>query len=220
MTKLSLSAALRDAGSVAKKVRKNGQLPGVLYGRHTKPVSVAVAQNEFEKVLRKAGESTIIELAVNGNEIHNVLIHDLQRHPVTHTLIHADFLEVSMTEKLTATVRLEFVGEALAVKAHSGTLVKQLTEIEVECLPGDLPNMIEVNIESLATFEDSITIADLDIPKGVEVKNDADEVVAKVQPPRDVEADLAQEIGDVASVEGIKEDPATEGEAPAEETKE
>jgi large subunit ribosomal protein L25 len=115
-----------------------------------------------------------------------------------------------MTEKLTATVALEFVGESVAVKNLGGVLVKQLDEVEVESLPGDLPASIEVDISKLATLEDSIHVKDLSVSDKVKIVTDGEELVVKVQPPRDVEAELAEPIvEDVTKVEGVvKEEPA------------
>ena len=214
MEKLQLKAVTRGEES-PKKVRDSGQLPAVVYGNKQEPKNLQVAQNEFEKALRKAGESTIIELSLDDGSIKNVLIHDLQRDPVTHQPIHADFLEVNMSEKLTANVILEFVGEPLAVKALGGTLMKQIDTIEVECLPDDLPHAIEVDISALKTFEDSILVSQISLPKGVVVLTDPQELVVKVSPPRDVEAEMAKEVGDISQVEGIKEDPKPEEEPAA-----
>jgi large subunit ribosomal protein L25 len=137
----------------------------------------------------------------------------VQKHYLKSNPIHVDFYEVKMTEKLTATVQLEFIGESNAVKALGGTLVKNLTEVEVECLPADLPHQIDVDITTLNTFEDTILVKDLNVSDKVEIKVEADEMVAKVQPPRDVEAELAEPIvEDISAVEGAAEDkPAEKG---------
>jgi large subunit ribosomal protein L25 len=103
-----------------------------------------------------------------------------------------------------------------------GTLVKNITEVEVECLPADLPHNIPVDVEVLKTFDDQITVADLKVSDKVEIKAEAEELVAKVQPPRDVEAELAEPEGevDIASVvEGIAEDKPSESDAEAEAEK-
>lgn len=214
MEKIQLQSEVRGNDGSAEKIRKAGKIPGVLYGNGIDTTSLALSQNEFEKAFRKAGESTIIELLTEDGKMHNVLIQDVQKHYLTNQPIHVDFYEVKMTEKLTATVPLEFTGEADAVKMLGGTLVKVINEVEVECLPADLPHQIDVDISRLKTFDNAITIKDLPVSDKVEVKAEADEVVAMVQPPRDVEAELAQEIGDVSQVEGVvKEETPAEGEA-------
>lgn len=220
METIKLNARNREIGLVTpEKLRKAGEIPAVLYGHGVANIHVAVNKIEFEKVLRKAGESTLVEIVTEDGNNHNVLIQDVQKHFLTSQPIHVDFYEVSMTEKLTATVALEFIGESPAVKTQSGVLVKVLNEVEVECLPVDLPHNIEVDISALKTFDDVITVADLSVSEKVAILTPQEELVVKIQPPRDVEAELAAPIEmDISQVEGIekKEEPA-EGEVPTEE---
>jgi large subunit ribosomal protein L25 len=124
-----------------------------------------------------------------------------------------------MTEKLKAKVVLEFIGESAAVKTLGGVLVKVLSEVEVECLPADLPHNIPVSLEVLKTLTDSVHVKDLQVPAKVKILTPTDEMIVKVQPPRDVEAELAAPVvEDVSKVEGAAEDkPAAEGEAGAKE---
>ncbi len=210
-----LKATVRNTETPVKAMRKGGIIPAELYGHNVQNVHLSVSQNEFEKIFRKAGESTIVTLDIEGNGQRNVLIHDVQKHVVKSQPIHVDFLEVSMTEKLETTVALEYEGESVAVKALGGTLVKVLNEITVECLPADLPHNLMVDISSLTTFEDVIAVKDITLPKGVALVTDGEEVVAKVQPPRDLEAELATPVEeDVTKVEGVvKADAETEEKA-------
>lgn len=218
MEKFQIQATARDPKTAPSyKLQTQGQIPAELYGHGVANLHLAINQNEFEKVLRKAGESTIIEIKAPDGSVHNVLIHDVQRHYLNSSPIHVDFYEVKMTEKLTAHIALEFIGEADAVKVLGGTLVKVLSEVEVECLPADLPHNIEVDISSLKTFDDAITAKDLRVSDKVEIKTDPEETVAKVQPPRDMEAELAEPVVEadlVAAVEGVADKPA-EGDAAA-----
>jgi len=224
MDKVQIKAKARDLKLNMKKLRESGELPVVLYGHKIQNASLMVNAREFDKVLRKAGESTIVELTTEDGKIHPVLIHDVQIHYLTSLPIHVDFYEVSMTEKLKAKVVLEFTGEAPAVKALGGVLVKILNEVEVECLPADLPHSIPVSVDSLSTLTSSIHVKDLLVPEKVKVLTAGDEMVAKIQPPRDVEADLATPVvEDVTKVEGAAEDKpeaAAEGAKPAEKAKE
>lgn len=215
MDKLQLQAKNREVKVNPDKFRKAGGVPAVLYGHEVKNVSLVVDLREFEKVLKKAGESTIIDLVTEDGKTHPVLIHDLQRHYLTSVPAHVDFYEVSLTEKLKAKVALEFLGEAPAVKTLGGVLVKIVSEVEVECLPNDLPHNIPVSLEGLKTLTDSIHIKDLQVAAKVKILAPADEMVAKIQPPRDVEAELAAPVvEDVSKVEGAAEDkPVAEGEA-------
>ncbi len=213
MEKIQIETQARDTSTdLAKKIRQDGMIPAVLYGHNVPNVHLSLSQNTFEKVLRKAGESTIIELLDPQGKVHNVLIQAVQKHYLTSKPIHVDFYEVKMTEKLTATVELVFVGESKAVRALGGTLVKVINEVEVECLPGDLPSQIEVDIEKLETFDDAILIKDIKAGDKVTINADPEELVVKVQPPRDVDAELAEPVGevDVTKVEGVAEAPAAE----------
>lgn len=212
MEKIVLNAVARPAGNPSK-LRKQNMVLAVLYGHNIPTEHLAMSYTEFEKVFRKAGESTIIQLSIDGNA-RNVLIQDVQRHFLTNKFMHADFYAVSMTEKLKATIPLEVVGTSPAVK-EGNILVNVLSEVEVECLPGDLPHSFEVDISVLKVINDAIHVKDLKVSDKVQIMTDGEEVVAKISAPRDVEAELAEPIvEDVSTVEGAAEDkPVAEGEA-------
>lgn len=218
MDKLQLKASLRDLKTTTpQKLRKVGKLPAVLYGHKVANLSLTVDAREFDKILKKAGESTVIEVLTEDGKTHPVLIHDVQHHYLTTVPTHADFYEISLSEKLKAKVALEFSGESQAVKAMGGVLVKILTEVEVECLPSDLPHNIGVSLESLKTLQDTIHVKDLILPAKVKLITHAEDLVVKVQPPRDVEAELsAPVVEDISKVEGAAEEkPVAEGAVPA-----
>lgn len=206
--KLQIGAKNRDLVTTSPKaIRREGFIPAVLYGHNVESTNLSVPSNEFEKLFRKAGESTLIELTTEDGKVHNVLIQEVQRHFLTTKPIHVDFLQVNMTETLKATVALEFIGESLAVKAEGGVLVKVMNEVEVECLPMDLPHNIEVDISAIKNFSDHITVKDLKVSSKVKILTDADEVVAKVQPPRNVEAELTPtEPVDISQVEVVSKE--------------
>lgn len=212
MEPVVLKATVRSQDQSAKKMRKVGFIPAELYGQGKTNVHLQVNAIDFEKAHRKAGESTIVTLDIDGVGQRSVLIHDVQANFLKGFADHVDFYEVNMSETLTATVQLEFVGEPLAVKALGGTLVKVISEVEVECLPKDLPHSIEVNIESLKTFDDQISLQDIKLPSGVSLTaEDLKELVVKVQPPRDVDAELAEPVTeDISKVEGAVEAPTEE----------
>ena len=216
MEKIELHAKARGK-ELIKKLRGSGKIPAIVYGHGLKTEHLEVAYPEFEKVFRKAGESTLINLAVEGAKARNVIIQDVQKHYLNGKYIHVDFYEVSMTEKMKARVPLEFIGVSKAVKENGGVLVQVLNEIEVECLPADLPHSIEVDISGLNDFNAAVHIRDLKVSDKVKLHAEADEVVAKVSPPRDVEAELAAPVvEDVSKVEGaaeVKPEAAAEGEA-------
>ena len=181
---LELNAQIREvSGKKVKTLREKGVIPAVVYGAGHKPVSIQIESKQFEKVFKIGGESTIIKLKT-GEEIKNVLIHDIARDPVKDNIIHIDFYEVRMDQVITTEVPLVFEGESPAVKNLEGTLVKNLTEVEIEALPKDLPHEIKVDISILQTFDDHIKISDLKLSQGVKILEDPEEVVALVTPPR------------------------------------
>lgn len=207
MEKLQLQATKRELTDSPAKVRKTGNVPAELYGHNTANIHLNILENEFERVFRKAGESTIIELLTEDGQKHSVLIHDVQRHYLTGATLHVDFYQVNLTEKLKADVALEFIGESKAVKEQGGTLVKVLDTIEIECLPTDLPHNLPVDISALKTFEDVITVSQVVLPSGVVLVTPGDELVIKVQPPREVEAELsAPVVEDVAAVGSVEKE--------------
>ncbi|HYC79923.1 MAG TPA: 50S ribosomal protein L25/general stress protein Ctc [Candidatus Binatia bacterium] len=224
MAQITINATKRTvSGKPVKKLRNSGKLPAVVYGHNVKSENIEVSESEFLKTLKQAGESTIITLSVDGKN-HPVLIHDVHNHYLTDRPIHVDFYAVNMDEKLKATVQLHFIGESQAVKALGGVLARNLSELEVECLPADLPSHFEVDISSLNTFEDSIRVSDLNVSDKVKILANPEEVIIAVTPPRSEEdlKELDQKVEevDVNTIEGVaKPEAPAEGEA-AEEKKE
>lgn len=205
----------------AKAMREDRRVPGVLYGHGQESQHVSVDLVEFDRVYAVAGESTILELSVDGGEKVNVLIQSVQRDPVKGTANHVDFFQVRMDEEIHAEVVLEFVGVAPAVKELGGILVKNMDHVEVKCLPADLPHDVSVDISVLKTFDDNISVGDLPQMDKVEYVTDAERIVAAVSEPRSAEEleALDEEVVenvDAVEVEGAKE--GVEGEA-AEEQK-
>ena len=208
MDKLQLKATVRDIKKDnPEKLRRAGSLPAVMYGNKIATTPLTLNAREFDKVLKKAGESTIIEIITEDGKVHPVLIHEFQRHYLTSVPTHVDFYQVNMTDKLKAKVALEFVGESKAVKQLGGVLVKIIDEVEVECLPADLPHNIVIDLSAIATLQDSIHVKNIVAPDKVKIMTPADEMIVKVQPPREVEVDLSSPvIEDVSKVEGAAED--------------
>jgi len=180
---LTLKAKIRkDLGKKVKALRKQGILPAVLYGPETKNLTIEIDFKEFENVYKEAGESSLILLQVDNDKF-SVLIHEVKKDPLTGKPIHADFYQPILTEEVEATVLIVFEGEALAIKELGGTLVREISEIEVKALPKDLPHEIKVNISGLKTFDDEILVKDLKLPQGVIVQRDKNEIVALVIAP-------------------------------------
>ena len=208
MEKTILSAQKRvHMGRKNYHVRNVGVIPAVVYGAGMEPMNIQVVHNEFAKVLKTAGESTIVELSVDGGKDLHVLIQATQTDPLRDDFTHVDFRAVDMTKKIEAEVKLHFVGESPAVKGLGGTLVKPMDEVRIKALPADLLSFIEVDISALATFDDVIKVKDLSISKAVEVLEDENAVVALVAAPRsDAEMDeLTKKVEvDVTAIEKVE----------------
>lgn len=166
-------------GKKVKKLRREGILPANIYGKDIKSLAVALPQKEFEKVFKEVGETGLVDVAVNG-EVKPVLIHNVQIEPLSNQYLHADFYQVNLKEKIKAMVPVVIIGEAKAVLDKVGIVLQPLSEIEVEALPEDLPEKIEVNVEKLANLEEQIAVGDLKAMPGVEILTDPEQVVVKI----------------------------------------
>ncbi len=186
---LTLTITPRTAGgtTAADLVRQEGRMPAVVYGPKQEPISVSILLSEMQAVLRHGGESSLIELQGMGAPI-AAQIRDLDVDPVTSIPRHADFYAVEKGAKITLTVPLSFVGDALAAKAGAN-IVKVMHEIEIEAAADKLPSEIEVDISPLQALDDQIRVSDLVAPNGVTFVTDADEVIVLAQAPADEEAE-------------------------------
>jgi len=178
---LQLAAQKREiTGKKVAQLREQGLVPAVVYGPDQEPVNVTVERPIAQKMLEAAGNNTMIELVVEGDKSYDVLIHDIDRDPVTEFLRHMDFYAVQAGHKVQTEIPLNFVGEAPAVKALNGVLVTPIEAIAVSCLPKDLIQSIDVDLTALATEEDVVKVSDLTIPATLEHDYTGDEVVATV----------------------------------------
>lgn len=214
MKSVNLKANLRDVEKDnLRKSKAEGKIPAVLYGQGMDNKNVWVNNLEFGKVFYEAGENTVVKLEVENGEKENVLIYDYQLDALSGRFTHIDFLRVNMKEDVETEIPLTFIGEAPAVKEKGGTLVKVLDEVEVRCLPGDMPHEFSVDLSKLVEFEDRITVGDLAIPEGVEILDNPETVIASVAEPRSEEelAELNEKVEeDVSQVAGAKDKSATE----------
>lgn len=178
---ITLNASPRtETGKKTEQLRAQGNLPAVVYGPKQAPTALTISKQEFDKVLKEAGESTVVSITGIGSAPVDVLIHDVAFDARRGGVVHVDFYAIEAGQKLTVHVPLNYIGEAPAVKL-GGTLTKVLHEIEVEADATKLPKEIEVDISGLVDFTSQIHVKDLAVPKGVEIKNAADDVVALVQ---------------------------------------
>lgn len=196
---MELSAQTRQIlGKGVKVLRKNGFVPAELYGHNLANIHLAVPVKEFSRVLKQAGESTVIKLKTEDKEF-NVLVYDVLRNHLTDEFSHIDFYSVKMDEKIKVKVIVVFIGEAPAVKEKNGVLVKAIQEIEVEALPADLPHNIEVNLGSLTDIGSTISVKDIKIGEKVKILVSPEAVIASV-----IEQKEEEEAAPVVNIEEVK----------------
>ncbi|MFZ5855548.1 MAG: 50S ribosomal protein L25 [Chloroflexota bacterium] len=178
MEKVVLKANKRDViGKQVKAMRREGQLPAIMYGRHVEnPISIVLDARDASRALAKASSSSIVMIELDGQE-YPALVREKQRDYIKNRLLHVDFLVVSLTEKLTAYVGIELTGLSLAVKDYNAVLVNGLSEIEVECLPADLPEKIVADLGALAKVGDVIHVSDLVLSDRVKVLSSPEEMI-------------------------------------------
>lgn len=215
---ISIKATIREkTGKQNQDLREKGVLPAVLYGEDIKNVSIEVQEKDFDKVYVEAGESSLLSIEVSGKK-YDVLIHQTHKDPLTGRFIHVDFYKPSTKKKVEAEIPLIFEGESLAVKDLGGILVREVQVLHVKGLAHNLPREIVVDISGLKSFEDRIYIKQLDVPEGVDVIREPEDIVALVVPPKEEEKEEAPATTEGAEVpegEVEGEAPSTEGEAEA-----
>ena len=178
-----LKATLRDViGKQVKALRRSGQLPAVIYGRSIEPITISLDARDTSRYLATVSSSHLITIEINGQP-HTTMVREKQRHPVSGLLIHLDFQEVSMTERLRTDVQLVFFGESPAVKSLNAVLMENLEELEVEALPGNLPEVIRIDLSVLKNYGDVIRVKYIHLGEDVEILTDAEEIVAAVMTP-------------------------------------
>lgn len=214
MPEVKLKALKRTVlGRKVKNLRREGLVPANVYGKKTKSVAVSLKKDELSKVFSEVGETGIVKLTVDDEkEERPILIQNIQRDPLTGEAIHIDLRQIILTEKITAKIPVELVGESPAVQQKLGILIQTASEIEVEALPMDLPEHFIVEVSRLVNVGDQVTLKDLAFDRG-KIKSLVEEetVLVRIEPlakEEKVEAPPAQEV----PVEGVA--PA-EGEVPA-----
>lgn len=181
MPTLTLNAKKRsEVKNQIKKLRLKNQIPAILFGHGFQNQNLTLEYINFEKIYQQAGGSSLVDLVIDGGESIKVLIQDFQLHPLSNKFIHVDLRQVKMTEKLRTSIKLNFFGEAPAVKNLGGMLVKNLLEVHVECLPQDLVGEIKVDISPLKELGNAIHIKDVLAPPGIKILAHDEDVVASV----------------------------------------
>lgn len=207
-----IRAKTRQQGEKSVDAKGVSQIRAQVYGKGLPNQSVFISPTDFFKLFRDVRYSSLFDLLIDEKEPVKALVQDVQVNPVTMKPIHVDFRQIRMDQSITVTVPLLFQGESAAVKM-GGTLVKSIDEVEVECLPGNLPKELVVDLSALATYNDQITVASLAVPAGVTINRDPEEVIATVEEPLSEEEQKKLEesqIGDVSAVKTVAEEKAAE----------
>jgi large subunit ribosomal protein L25 len=199
MEKIELKANRRKVkGRKVRALRREGFLPGVVYGYGIEPISIELNEKEVSRYLSSLSGSTLVDLDVEG-ETHKVLVREMQRDVIYRHPIHVDFLRVALDVRINAIVPVELVGVSPAVRDLGGVLVTGLTEVEVEALPTDLPDRLTVDLNAIKGMHDTLTVADLVSGEGVEILTDPEELIARV---------VYQAVEEVVEEELVEEMPA------------
>jgi large subunit ribosomal protein L25 len=182
---MQLTAKKREiTGSKVKKLRRQGRIPAVVYSKKIGSIPISLDQKEFGKIYKEAGESTLIDLKIEDGETYKTLISEIQIDPVSDEIIHTNLHQIDLKEKLTAAVPIELFGESPVVKSGAGILLTLIDEIEVECLPTNLPSEIKVDISELTEVDQGIQVKDLPVDRSkVEIKAEPEELVLKIEHP-------------------------------------
>lgn len=203
------------SGKKVRKLRREGIIPANIYGADFTSTAVQLPVKNFNKVFDIVHETGLVDIEL-GSQVIPVLIKNVQVNPSTEAVLHADFHKVNLKQKITAKVPVETIGEAKAEVDKIGLLEQPMMEVEVEALPTDLPEKIEVNVEKLAAVNDQLLVSDLKAPEGVTILSDMSQVVVKIGEliTKEMEEQMA---ADAAAAEAAAAETAegvvTEGEA-------
>lgn len=213
MEHIKVKGDLREVGKkgVTNRIRLSGFIPAILYGKGEAPIAIKIPAKDFTTALLHAGTNALIDLEIPGRAQSIVMLKDFQTNTITHVITHADLLKISMQEKITIEVPIHLTGKAIGL-SKGGLVEQSRRELEVRCLPGKIPDAIDVDITHL-DMGHSVHIGELKLPEGVEVPHDVDFAIVSIVAPREEEIPAAAVAPEAAVVEGAA--PAAEGTAPA-----
>lgn len=204
-------------GKKVKALRRQGMTPANIYGSHVDSQSIQLSTEELRHVIKTAGRNDIVYLRLDGDEPRPTFIRDIQQNPITDAILHVDFLQISLREKVKADVPLHLVGLAPAVDTLGGILMHGLDHVSVEALPTEVPSFIEVDVTSLVEINQALHVSDVPVPEGVTILTDVEQVIAKVAPPAvEPEPEVAEEEEAAEGEEGAEGTEEGAEEAPAE----
>ncbi|MFC1464496.1 MAG: 50S ribosomal protein L25 [Candidatus Brachytrichaceae bacterium NZ_4S206] len=209
--KIELSAEIRTAvGSGVNALRRSGKVPAIVYGHNVPNVPIQLDAREVTNTLRKAGRNTLIALNIAGKDAPQmVLTREVQRDPIRRTIQHIDFYAVSMTEKITASIRVILAGEPEDVKSGTGVLLQERDTLEIECLPSDLIEAVTIDVSKMKV-DDVVRVKDVIVPPGITLLDDPEDEVVRVT--RFVEAKEEEAAAEPAEVEVIEKGKKEEAE--------
>jgi large subunit ribosomal protein L25 len=215
---MTVKAEPRTIGGTSgvRRLRREGLLPGVVYGSGKPGINIQLNEHAFEKALGHRGsEHAIMDLDIEGQGAKKVLLQEIQHHPVTGQIIHVDFHEISMTKKLRVEVALKLMGEPAGVSQQGGVLEFLLRQVEVECLPTDIPESIELDVSKMM-IGDTLKVSDIKLdPAKYALISSKELAVAAVSAPREEEAAPTPEVAEAAAAaepEVLREKKPEEGE--------
>ncbi len=183
-TRVELEVSPREVlGKKVRRLRREGVIPANVYGHALDSVAIQVPKDALVHLLRTAGRNEIVYLRLDGEEPRPTFLRQVQRNPVTDAILHVDFYQISLEEKVRMEVPVALVGTAPAEQTYGGTLLHSLDRITVEGLPTDIPSVIEVDVSGLEEIDAAIHVGELSVPVQVTVLTDSEQVVAKVAPP-------------------------------------
>jgi len=213
-TRIELSVEPREVlGKKVKRLRREGLTPANIYGNNVVPTAIELPTEEVRQLLQSSSRNDIVYLKVGDEEPRSTFVRAVQRNPVTDVILHLDFYQISLKEKVRLRVPLHLVGVAPAVDQFSGTLLHALDYLTVEALPTDIPSHIDVDVAGLEQIDQSVHVSDLVVPPELEVLTDQGLVVARVSPPAVERAEDEEEAAAaaVAEVDGEETPEASEG---------
>jgi large subunit ribosomal protein L25 len=216
----SVTIEVSQKSGSGKEARLSGQIPMVYYAKNIEPKHFTVDYQNFRRAYRKAGKSTIINMVDEEKNEYQVLVHEIQYNPVSDEIMHVDLKAIKKDEKISTDVPIVFVGESAAVREQSGIFVSNKDSVYIECLPGDLPHEIEVDISPLVDFHSSLTVGDIKISDKITILDAPDISIATVMAPRAEEEPVTAEGTEgeeTAGAEGEEKEAGAEGEEKKEE---
>ncbi len=213
---MQLKASKRDLlGKRSRRLHREGKLAAVVYGHNAEPTPLVLDRLEFQKVFVKSGRTHLVDLVVD-DRTEKVLVREIQTHPRRLGPIHVDFYQVSLEEKIRVEVPVHLTGESAAVKRGDADILQPIHALEVECLPTDIPEAFEVDLTPLAEIDAELRVSEIDVPKGVTVLADPDDLVVKIVHKRELKVEEELPAAE-AAVPAEGEEAAAEGAPPAEE---